>query len=346
MISEQSANVSGDRVAVIVVNYNAGRHLLRVVEGLAAQDRAPDRVIVIDNGSTDDSLEGLSEAYPSVEIVHAASNLGFAAGNNLGVARATDCEWIAFLNPDAVPHVDWLSELLDAAAKHPSASLLGSTMLVDGQPERLDGTGDVYSRGGIAFRRHHGQPVTAAPHGGDVFGACAAAALIRRSTFMALGGFCEEFFCYYEDVDLAFRIRLAGGSCRYVPDSVVDHVGSLTTGRESSFTLYHSHRNMVWTFVSNMPRGLLIRYLPQHIAANITMVIWYSLQGQPGALLRAKKDALLGLRWALRRRRLIQQQRVATVDSLHHALSPFDWMGAIRRARASFGQPAAVGSTK
>ncbi len=123
----------------------------------------------------------------------------------------------------------------------------------------------------------------------EVFSACAAAALYRRDVFEALGGLDEDFFCYMEDVDLGFRLRLAGWGCTYVPTAVVHHVGSATSGRRSHFTTYHGHRNLVWVFFKNMPGALLWLYLPQHFSLTSSSVALF---------LHAVKDGLyLGRSW-------------------------------------------------
>jgi GT2 family glycosyltransferase len=143
----------------------------------------------------------------------------------------------------------------------------------------------------------------------EVFAACAGAALYRRDAFLDAGGFDERFFCYLEDVDLSFRLQLAGHRCRYVPDSVVDHVGGGTAGVESEFTVYHSHRNMVWAWLKNMPAPLALLYAPQHVGANLASVLWFARRGLGGVVWRAKRDALRELPRVLRERRAVQRRR-------------------------------------
>lgn len=130
----------------------------------------------------------------------------------------------------------------------------------------------------------------------EVFSPCAAAALYRRSALRAVGGFDEDYFCYVEDVDLGFRLRLAGHKALYVPDAVVHHVGSGTTGgQHSDFAVYHGHRNLVWTFVKNMPGMLFWLLLLLHVMINLATILWFAVKGRGGVILRAKRDALLGL---------------------------------------------------
>jgi GT2 family glycosyltransferase len=299
-------------VAVIVVNLNAGAHLARTLEGLERQTVRPQRVILVDNGSTDGSLEGIAERFPSVELVQPGVNLGFAAGNNLAARMADDCEWVALLNPDAFPRPDWLERLLAAADREAGYAMLTSTLVLAGDTDRLDGTGDVYHTSGLAFRRDHGRMAANVDRPtGEVFAASGAAALYRRDVFLEAGGFDERYFCYLEDVDLAFRLRLAGHRCLYVSDAVVEHVGSATTGRVSAFTIFHAHRNLVWTYVKNMPGALFWLYLPAHVFVNVAAVIGFSLHGQGRAVLRAKRAALAGLPEMLAERRRLQRGRRA-----------------------------------
>ena len=297
-------------VAVVIVNLNAGAYLARTLDALAAQTAPPKRVILVDQGSTDGSLEGIEERFGFVELVRPGENLGFAGGNNLAVRMADDCDWVALLNPDAFPRPDWLERLLEAAEREPGYAMLTSTLVLAGDPDRLDGTGDVYHTSGLAFRRDHGRLLSDAGRAtGEVFAASGAAALYRRDAFLEVGGFDERFFCFLEDVDLAFRLRLAGRRCLYVSDAIVEHVGSATTGRVSEFTIFHSHRNLVWTYVKNMPGALFWLYLPAHVFVNLAAVVGFSVHGQARAVLRAKHAALVGLPEMLAERRRLQGGR-------------------------------------
>jgi len=299
-----------NKVAVIIVNYNSGTLLAECLHHLLAQTRIPERIIVVENASLDKSADRLESDYPGIEVVRTANNLGFAAANNLAVRRAGEVEWLALLNPDAFPQPDWLERLLAAARAHPDCASFGARLLDANDPDRLDGTGDVYHVSGLAWRRDHGRPVASGTNeAGEIFAPCAAAALYRREAFQEAGGFDEDYFCYFEDVDLGFRLRLLGYGCRYVPDAVVRHVGSAITGRRSPFSLYHGHRNLVWTWCKNMPGPLLWLYLPQHLLLNLGAVLWFALRGQGGVLLRAKWDALRALPRCWRQRAAIQPRR-------------------------------------
>jgi len=293
-------------VAVIIVNYNAGEMLARCLDALDRQTFRGFHIIVVDNGSSDGSAEAIESRHQQVTLIKAGENLGFAAGNNLGLRHAGTVEWIALLNPDAYAAPDWLERFVQAA-NETEFDFFGCRMRLADTPEFLDGTGDVYHVSGVAWRRDHGARVGYEEIGaGEIFAPCAAAALYRRDDLLAVGGFDESYFCYFEDIDLAFRLRLKGKRCAYVPGAVVDHVSSGISGKHSDFSTYHGHRNMVWTYLKDMPPLLFWLYLPLHLCANLLGIGICAFRGQLGIALRAKRDALIGLPRILRERKHVQ----------------------------------------
>ncbi len=149
-------------------------------------------------------------------------------------------------------------------------------MLLASSPERLDGAGDSYHVSGRAWRNGHGERRKCwAGEDAEVFAPCAAAALYRRHAFDEVGGFDEQYFCYFEDVDLGFRLRLRGHNCLYIHSAIVEHVSSALSGYRSDFAVYHGERNAVWTFFKNMPSALLWLYLPQHLLLNVAALMYY-----------------------------------------------------------------------
>ncbi len=309
-------------VAVLIVNYNSGGMLARCLEALEQQTRRDYRVVVVDNASTDGSVQGLEGRYRNLTLVPAGANLGFAAGNNLALKHVWRARWVVLLNPDAFAEADWLEQLVAAGEAQPGFSFFGCRMLLADSPQFLDGTGDAYHVSGASWRRDHG---VAAERGsqepGEIFAPCAAAALYARTALEEVGGFDERYFCYHEDVDLAFRLRLRGHRCWYVPQAVVHHVSSGITGRRSDFATYHGHRNLVWTYVKDMPGFLFWALLPLHLAMNLASIAVCALRGQLGVILRAKRDALAGLPAALKQRRVIQAARKVTVGELLRVMS-------------------------
>ncbi|MFQ6023460.1 MAG: glycosyltransferase family 2 protein [Acidiferrobacterales bacterium] len=319
------------KTAAIIVNWNSGSLLEQCIFALQRQTVRLDKIVVVDNASKDGSLELVEKHYPEIALTRLKENMGFAAANNLAVAHVADCHWITLVNPDAFPEPEWLEKLMEAAQAYPVYSSYASRMLLNEDRTRLDGAGDVYHTSGGAWRRGHNQATHKSDFKkGEVFGACAGAALYRRDAFLDVGGFDEGYFCYFEDVDLAFRLRLAGYRCLYVPEAVVHHVGSATMGERSDFTTYHGQRNLVWTYFKDMPWPLFWLYLPQHLLLNMAMLVWYSVRGQAWVIWKAKWDALKGLPRILRERRRVQATRCASAWTLRHVmakglLTPYLW---------------------
>jgi GT2 family glycosyltransferase len=218
------------------------------------------------------------------------------------------------LNPDAYPEPEWLEQLVETAKAHPDYAMFGSRQVVADHFGLLDGEGDIYHVSGLVWRSGHGRPVSAgAQDPREIFSPCAAAALYRADVLRRVGGFDEDFFCYVEDVDLGFRLRLLGHKALLVPAAVVHHVGSATTGGgQSDFALYHGHRNLVWTYVKNMPGLLFWICLPLHLFLNLVTLAIFSWRGKGPTVFRAKRDALRGLPKIWAKRRKIQRERVVS----------------------------------
>ena len=297
-------------LTVIIVNFNSGPRILRCLDHLAAQSFTDFDVIVIDNASSDDSrfLAGAHPLRPT--IIDAGGNLGFAAANNRA-ARHTNSRWLAFLNPDAYAAPNWLDRLVDATVRHPWASAFGSAQYDAANPKVIDGAGDVFHMLGIPYRGHFGWPAEEMPPEGECFAPCAAAALYRKDVFDELGGFEERFFCYVEDVDLGFRLRLAGGRCVQVADAKVFHEGSGISGRVSEFTVYHGHRNRIWTTYRCMPGIIYWPMFPLRLAADLYLLARSLSSGTFRPYWRALRDGYGGLsEWRRVRRELQQNRRV------------------------------------
>jgi GT2 family glycosyltransferase len=307
---------------VIIVNYNSWEELRCCLDHLEKQTWRDFQVVVFDNASTLPPPEDFANRYPWVSLVQSPVNLGFAGGNNRALSSLPSCQWIALLNPDAFPEPNWLEQLVETAKAHPDYAMFGSRQVISGTPHLLDGEGDVYHVSGLVWRSGHGRPVSAGAQGPrEIFSPCAAAALYRAEAFRRVGGFDEDFFCYVEDVDLGFRLRLLGHKALLVPTAVVHHVGSATTGGgQSDFALYHGHRNLVWTYVKNMPGVLFWIFLPLHLLLNLVTLAIFAWRSKGPAVFRAKRDALRGLPKMWAKRRQIQRERVVSTGQIWRAL--------------------------
>ena len=307
-------------VSVIIVNWNSGNLLKVCLHHLRKQSIAPRQVFVVDNASTDES-EKIAESTAWVTLMKMPDNIGFAAGNNRALIEC-NTEFVALLNPDAFPEPDWIEQLLKATKKYPDIAAFGSQQLQYEDPKILDGTGDCYHLSGLFWRIRHGMHVRhqdKSPH--EIFSPCAAAAMYNRKALIKAGGLDEDYFCYSEDVDLGFRLRLAGYKAMYVSGAVVRHVGSATTGgQHSDFSVYHGHRNLVWTYVKNMPGALFWLLLPLHLLLNMISIVVFTVRGQFRVILRAKWDAIKGLPRVLAKRKKIQNDLKANIRDIWQAL--------------------------
>jgi len=297
--------------SVIIVVWNSKKYLPTCLDHLLTQTIHDFEVILVDNGSEDGAWDELQEKYPSLDLhIHRSnSNLGFAIANNIG-ARLARGKWLALLNADAFPEPDWLEQLLLATEQNPEYSLFSSRQIQFNAPHLLDGAGDAYHISGLAWRNGYNLP--SEKYGleqMEAFSPCAAAALYSREEFLKVGGFDEDYFSYFEDVDLGFRLRLSGAKCLYVPEAVIHHVGSASTGKRSDFSVYYGYRNMIWTFVKNMPAPLIWIFLPLHVSAILFFAVYLTLRGQGRVIWKAIFDAIYGLPKMIEKRRSIQKNK-------------------------------------
>jgi N-acetylglucosaminyl-diphospho-decaprenol L-rhamnosyltransferase len=294
--------------SVIVVAYNSGRVLSKCMDALARQTSTNFEILLVDNGSEDGAVEALESLDHRARVLRPGGNLGFAAGNNMA-AREAKADWLVLLNPDAFPAPDWLARIADAVGRYPDVTMFGSTQLKADDPAILDGAGDHYHPLGLAWRGGEGEAAELVDADVEVFGPCAAAAVYRKDVFEKVGGFAESFFCYYEDVDLAFRLRIAGETCVQLADARVEHAGSTSTGAGSDFIRYHVTRNRIWTFLRGMPGPLLCILLPALLATLIMRLLVAPFTGDFRTRARAVIDALGALPRVVRERREIQSHR-------------------------------------
>ena len=263
--------------------------------------------MVIDNASQDSSLScsGLDTSW---EVIRLDSNQGFARANNLGFELMSDMDYIVTLNPDAVASPELISQLARRSIEHPGTASFACRMMLDSQT--IDGMGDTYHFTGLVWRRNHGRTYASSRKtSAETFSACAGAAMYQVEKFNRAKGFDEDFFCYCEDIDLGFRLQLAGESCLYCPEAEVIHRASSITSNYPGFAVYHGHRNLVWVFVKNLPTGLLLVFLPAHLAMTFITLTWAIIHGNGRAFLKAKLDSLKGIRGMLRKRKAIQNTR-------------------------------------
>jgi GT2 family glycosyltransferase len=305
------------RLTVAILSYD-GRHLLEVILPSLARQRYRDfEVVVVDNGSHDDTVQWLAQGWPQAQVISLPDNVGVTAALNV-CARAGEGELLALFNNDVELDPDCLGELVGALDTHPRAGWAAGKLRDFQRRELLDGAGDVFTWAATGGRRGHGELDRGqydAP--GEVFGACGGAALYRRSVLRAVGDFDEDFFAFYEDVDWNLRAQLAGFSCRYVPSALAYHMGSATIGRGlSDFTRYHLWRNRLWIIAKDLPLGAIVRHLPQLLLGQLENLVVALRARKLEIWLRVWRDALRGLPRMLRKRRRVQASRRITLRAL------------------------------
>src|SRR5215217_3778172 len=284
------------RITVVVPNWNGKRFLKVCLSSLRRQSFEDFETVLVDNGSSDGSVEFVAENFPEVRVISLRENKGFAAAANAGI-MASQAEYVAMLNNDTEIEPGWLGALVGAAERHPEAALFASKLVDFHERRLLDGAGDALRRSGLPYRIGHGE-VDRGQFEEEVFvfGACAAGALYRHSLFQEIGLFDEHFFSNCEDGDVSFRVQLAGHRCLYVPEAVVYHVGSASTGGKRSATNTRlGTQNGINLLVKDLPASLMWRMLPWLLAGQLSRALISSLS--PGGL-RAYLAGLAGA-WRL-----------------------------------------------
>jgi GT2 family glycosyltransferase len=293
--------------SVIVINWNGRRHLPACLAALAAQQGVEFETLVVDNGSTDGSVDFVRAQFPAVRVVALPDNRGFAGGNN-AAAREAGGRHLVFLNNDTIVEPGWLAALRHAADE-PGFTLAASRVVYMHDPEVIDSAGDGVLQWGAAFKRFHGTRAPEAARSGEVFGVCGAACLVPKAVFDELGGFDEHFFVSHEDVDLSYRARLLGYRCYYTAGAVVRHHGSATLGRTSAFAVFQGQRNLEWLYLKNSPLSILLRSMPGHVIYTVAAAGYFARIGLFGTFLRAKMAAVAGVPRVLRQRAVVQRTR-------------------------------------
>jgi GT2 family glycosyltransferase len=308
------------RVSVVIPTWNGAALLAVCLEALEAQTARDFEVLVVDNGSTDDSPAMVAAHFPWVQLIGLPENRGFSAAVNAGIAKARG-DVVALLNNDTRADPRWVATLASVLAARPEIGFCASKMLSMADPRRLDNAGIDYRVDGFALTRGAREldgPAWSAPR--EVFGACGGAAAYRRALLEDVGTFDERFFAYYEDVDLSFRARLRGWRCLYVPDAVVLHRQGASTVPSVRDVLVPRNRLLTW--IKNMPAPLLRRRVPAAMRGLVAAAYSDARLGRAGAHLAGIAGALRWLRSVLADRAQVQRGRRVSLGDLEAMLTP------------------------
>ncbi|MBI2252746.1 MAG: glycosyltransferase family 2 protein [Armatimonadetes bacterium] len=265
------------KIPIIIVNYNGKIYLIDCLASIFKQTYPNFEVILVDNGSSDDSIEFVRNNFPMIKIISLNKNYGFARANNLGIEEALKDEavkYIALLNNDTKIDTCWLEELIKVAEQDKLIGSCQSKILFLDKPNKFDAIGISIQRNGVALQiAHNLEDCGQYNEVKKVFGACAGATLYRREMLEEIGLFDEDFFAYYEDVDLALRARLFEWKCMYVPKAIVYHKHSATLGNKSPYKRYLLERNRYYYIIKNFPIRNIIEFFAKRPLVIIILIL-------------------------------------------------------------------------
>ena len=314
-----------DFVSIIILTSkweDQGRHLDKCLQGIYRQSFREFEIILVTNGLGKNQVNDLKNRHTKVKIIENEENKGCAGGRNQGIRKAQG-NYIVTLDDDAVPDNKWLEELMRWASKSERVGMLASKMLFSSNPYIIDSAGLEISRDGNAYSRKGLSKDGGLEQTEEIFGPCGGAAFYKREVFEDIGLFDEDYFIYYEDIDLAFRARLAGWECLYVPQAVVFHHHSWSLGEESSSKIFLLERNRILTILKNWPLRYLICYSPLIAACDILADGYYLFKKRDLSRFKAKVSALKQLPRVLRERSKIQSNRKISYEDMDKFWGPY-----------------------
>lgn len=266
------------KTTVVIPNYNGRNYLQDCLTSLLEGSEVP-AIIVVDNGSADESAAMVKEKFPMVKLIALPENRGFSAAVNIGI-REAGTEYVFLLNNDTVVLKDTIEELEAAMERHPKAFSVAAKMLQMKNPELIDSAGDFYCASGWAFARGKDRKNEAFSKETSVFSACAGAALYRKAVFNEIGDFDENHFAYLEDIDVGYRAKIYGYRNYYAPASVVLHAGSGSSGsRHNKFKVDLSSRNSIYLIYKNMPVLQVLLNLPFLLLGYLVKILFFLKKG-------------------------------------------------------------------
>lgn len=302
-------------VTAVVLAYGAEPWLLECVRSVLGSTGVQVDVVLVDNGCTGNAVEALS-GWPQVTVLRPESNLGFAGGVVLG-AKGVTTEFLAMVNSDAVVDAGALYALVSEAGRN-EVGIASACVVLGDQPDRVNSVGNPVHLLGFSWAGGFGDPVAAHPAATDVASATGACSVLRMSWWDTLGGFAEEYFAYYEDVELSWRTWQLGRSVRYVPGAVVRHHYEFSRSPQKRYLL---ERNRLIFVLTTYERRTLLLLSPLLVAVELGLL----LVSISGGWSRQKVSGWWWIArhrdWVRARRRALQSQRIVSDRNLAHLWS-------------------------
>lgn len=319
-------------VSVIIANWNGRKWLEECLNSLFAQDFRSIEIILVDNGSTDDSVRFVSKNYPTVTIIKNKENLGYAEANNIGFTVAKG-KYILFLNNDVVVDRHFLPLLVDYLDKHPDVGAIQPKILVLDYPNKIQLVGSYLTLNGMLYHFGYGKDETKFNEILEIFSAVGACFLVRRELIEKIGLFDKDFFAYFEETDFCWRMWLAGYKVIFYPYSKIYHKGAAAAVKlKTSFIIYHVFKNKICSLIKNLSFSRFLIIFIRHLIVCFFASIYLIFRGYPSssvAVYRALSWNLIHLKLTLRKRHQIQQMIRKVSDN---ELLP----KIVRRARLSY----------
>ena len=283
------------QVSIIIPNFNGKQYLKDCLNSIKKQNFSRYEVIIIDNGSTDGSVEYLNENYPEFALIQNRENLGFATAVNQGIA-ASNAEYVFLLNNDTELEVECVSNLLNCINKDETIFAVSSKMIQNQDRNLIDDAGDEYTILGFTQKVGNNRSTELYKSKREIFSACAGAAIYRRNIFEIIGYFDENFFAYMDDVDISYRARIYGFKCVYCPEAVVYHHVSATSGSKyNTFKIRLAARNNVYVPYKNMPWPQLVLNLLFLILGFLIKYLVFLKKGHGNDYIAGLKEGLTSL---------------------------------------------------
>ena len=315
------------KVYVVILNWNGRRDLETCLDSLLPQTEAKN-IVVVDNASSDGSVKLIKNKYPDVMLLQNKKNLGFAGGVNAGIRYALqdNADAVALINNDAVAAKDWLKELSQFLDNNPNVGI-ATSKIIDAKNHRFDSTGEQYTVWGLAYPRGRGEPAGVQyDKQTEIFGASGGASIYRAEMLKEIGLFDEDFFAYYEDVDLSFRAQLSGWRVAYVPQAIVNHQIGATGGKIKGFYTYQTLKNLPLLLWKNVPWPLMPKIYFRFWLAWLSFLAAALSRGQIWPVVKAVVVGAVLWPKKLAQRRRIQKNRKVTSAYIHsiiiHDLPP------------------------
>jgi len=295
------------KTTVVIPNYNGIKFIEDCIQALKEDKSAEFKVCIVDNGSTDGSLEWIQANCSDAIIISLGENTGFCRAVNEGIKEAAT-PYVILLNNDTKVAPGFVKALEEALEKDKKRFSVSARMMDMYRPQLLDGAGDLYCALGWAFARGKGKRAKENyTEESEVFSACGGAAIYRRELVVKLGGFDENHFAYLEDCDLGYRAQLYGYRNFYTPKAVVYHAGSGSSGsRYNEFKVSLSSRNSVYLIYKNMPLWQILLNLPLLLAGFFLKFLFFQKKGFGGIYW---KGCLSGIGLCREKRGKIRKQR-------------------------------------